>query len=151
MHKLLNLSIFAVVFITFINALFFFGLGVYHSVLAYIGIFTGELAHPGIVLVEAMDRFLIGFVFIIFSVGLAKLFLTKFKFLDKYELPWLELKDFHQLKTLLIAAILIALFVAWIPEAAIFDNEGNLSWTSLVFPISLLIMSVAARLIKDLH
>lgn len=151
MHKLLNLSIFAVVFITFINALFFFGLGIYHSVLAYIGIFTGELAHPGIVLVEAMDRFLIGFVFIIFSVGLAKLFLTKFTFLDKYELPWLELKDFHQLKTLLMAAILIALFVAWIPNAPFLDIDNSFTWTELVFPISLLLMAGAARLIKDLH
>ncbi len=151
MHKLLNISIFAVVFITFINALFFFGLGIYHSILAYIGILSGELSHPGVDLVEAMDRFLIGFVFIIFSVGLAKLFLTKYEFLSRYELPWLELKDFHQLKTLLMAAILIALFVAWIPNAPIFDTDGTYTWTEFVFPVSLVLMAFAARLIKDLH
>ena len=70
MQRLLHISILLVVFFTFINAMVFFGLGIYHSVLAYIDIVHGHWEkHPGIILVESLDRFLFGFVFIIFSVG----------------------------------------------------------------------------------
>ncbi len=152
MHKLLNVSIVIVVFITFINALFFFGLGIKESIEAYIGIFKNELEHPGVYLVEALDKFLIGFVFIIFSVGLSELFLTEMSFLKKYDLPWLALKDFNQLKTLLISAVLVALFVAWIPFAPLFSvNDEHLTWQALIFPASMLIMAGAARLMRDLH
>jgi len=153
MHRILNVSIIIVVFITFINALVFFGLGIYESIVVYIGMIDGSRAHPGVYLVEALDRFLVGFVFIIFSIGLSQLFLTDMPFLKKYELPWLELKDFSQLKTLLISAILVALFVAWIPYAPLFSMaDGNdLGWTDLIFPASMVLMAVAARLIKELH
>lgn len=152
MHKLLNASVLLVVFITFFNALVYFGMGIYDSVQVYIGIVNNTILYPGVSLVEAMDKFLIGFVFIIFSVGLAELFLTEYSFLKKYQLPWLELKSFHQLKILLVSAILVALFVAWIPYAPLFDTENNhMDWSALIFPVSLLIMVCAARLMKDLH
>lgn len=151
MHKLLNISIFIVVFITFINGLFFFGLGIYHSVITYIGTALGTIEFPGIALIEVLDRFLIGFVFIIFSVGLSKLFLSDIPFLQKYELPWLKLKDFHQLKVLLISAIMVALFVAWIPFAPLFIGDEELDWSALIFPASMVMMAFAARLMRDLH
>lgn len=153
MHRILNGSIIIVVFVTFVNALVFFGLGILQSFEVYIGMINGSLAHAGIYLVEALDRFLVGFVFIIFSIGLSQLFLTNMSFLKKYELPWLELTNFYQLKTLLISAILVALFVAWIPYAPIFSMaDGNdLGWTDLIFPASMVLMAVAARLIKELH
>lgn len=153
MHRILNVSIIIVVFITFINALVFFGLGIYHSVEVYIGLINGSGGSPGVYLVESLDRFLVGFVFIIFSVGLSQLFLADTPFLKKYELPWLELNDFSQLKTLLISAILVALFVAWIPYAPLTSmvNGGELGWTDLIFPASMVLMAVAARLIKELH
>ena len=114
MQRLLHISILLVVFFTFINAMVFFGLGIYHSVLAYIDIVHGHWEkHPGIILVESLDRFLFGFVFIIFSVGLSRLFLSESTFLKNYELPWLKITEFHQLKSLLVSAILVALFVAW--------------------------------------
>lgn len=152
MHKVLNLAIFLVVFITFLNAMVFFGLGVYQSFVAYISIVTeGFSHHPGVIIVEALDRFLIGFVFIIFSIGLARLFLSDIPFLDKYELPWLKITDFNQLKTLLVSAILVALFVAWTPFAVSFTQSQTLDWHQLIFPACLLIMAVSAKVIKDLH
>src|SRR5688572_32767811 len=108
MHRILNISILLVVFFTFINAIVFFGLGIYHSVLAYIDILHGHWdKHPGIILVESLDRFLFGFVFIIFSVGLSRLFLADTIFLKNYELPWLKITEFHQLKILLVSAMLV--------------------------------------------
>ncbi len=152
MQKILNASILVVVFVTFINGLFFFYFGIKVSVQTYLGVIQNNVEHPGVHIVEALDLILIGFVFIIFSVGLSKLFLTDYSFLKGYELPWLQLKDFNQLKTLLISAILVALFVAWIPEAPIFQTGVEVfDWTEFIFPLSLLIMAAAARLIKELH
>ncbi|MBP6679994.1 MAG: YqhA family protein [Saprospiraceae bacterium] len=150
MHRLLNISIFIVVFITFINAMVFFALGIYHSVLAYIDVATGHMDnHPGIVLVESLDRFLFGFVFIIFSIGLSRLFLADFTFLKNYELPWLKITEFHQLKSLLVSAVLVALLVAWAPFAVMFTQQDKLDWTYLLFPACILILSVSAKFIKD--
>ena len=142
-----------VVFITFLNAIFFFGYGIYDSVMTYIGIIQKTIKYPAVVLIEVLDKFLIGFVFIIFSVGLAKLFLRDIPFLKKYELPWFQLEDFHQLKILLVSAILVALFVAWIPYAPIFELEAehSITWTALIFPITMVLMAFAAKLMKDLH
>lgn len=150
MQRLLNISILIVVFITFINAMVFFGLGIYHSVLAYIDIVHGHWdKHPGVVLVESLDRFLFGFVFIIFSVGLSRLFLSETIFLKNYELPWLKITEFHQLKSILVSAILVALFVAWAPIAVVLLQQEILTWTALIFPACILILAVSAKFIKD--
>lgn len=150
MQKLLNISILLVVFITFTNALVFFGLGIYHSVLAYIDIVHGHWEkHPGVVHVESLDRFLFGFVFIIFSVGLSRLFLADTIFLRNYELPWLKITEFHQLKSLLVSAILVALFVAWAPTAVTISQQQVFDWTTLIFPACILILAVSAKFIKD--
>ena len=152
MHKILNYAILLVVFITFINALIFFGLGIFYSFKAYNDIVLGRMENlPGVVLVESLDRFLVGFVYVIFSIGLSKLFLADVQFLDKYELPWLKLTEFSQLKTLLISALLVALFVAWVPYAiTAAENEHN-DWTIVLFPVCLLIMAISGKFIKDLH
>jgi len=150
MHRLLNISILIVVFITFLNAMVFFALGIYHSVEAYLDILHGDWNnHPGIILVESLDRFLFGFVFIIFSIGLSRLFLSDIRFLDTYELPWLKINEFHQLKSLLVSAILVALFVAWAPFAVRFTQQDSMDWTILLFPACILILSVSAKFIKD--
>jgi len=153
MQRILYFAIFLVVLFTFINALVFFGLGIFYSVEAYFDIATGHMEEmPGIKIIESLDRFLIGFVFIIFSIGFSKLFLSETPFLKHYDLPWLKLNDFHQLKILLVSAILVALFVAWAPYLLkLLQKDVPFEWTSLLFPASLLIMAGAARLIKDLH
>lgn len=152
MQRILTFSILLVVFITFINALMYFGLGIYYSITAYVEIAQGRFDnHPGIVLVEALDRFLIGFVFIIFSVGLSRLFLSETTFLKHYELPWLKINEFTQLKTLLLSSILVALFVAWAPKAITGLTDTNVDYTLLLFPAALLILAVTAKFIKDLH
>jgi len=152
MHRILNIVILVVVFITFINALVFFGLGVYYSLTAYIDIVRGEVdSHPGIVMIESLDRFLIGFVFVIFSVGLSRLFLSDAKFLETYELPWLKITEFTQLKSLLISALLVALFVAWTPTAINIAQQTELTWNVLLFPAALLMVAIAAKFVKDSH
>lgn len=153
MQRILYFAILLVVLFTFVNALVFFGLGIFYSGEAYYHIATGHMEEmPGIKILESLDRFLIGFVFIIFSIGFSKLFLSETPFLKHYELPWLKLTDFHQLKILLVSAILVAMFVAWAPYLLKkLQQEIPFEWTSLLFPATLLIMAAAARLIKELH
>jgi uncharacterized membrane protein YqhA len=102
-------------------------------------------------MIESLDRFLIGFVFVIFSVGLSRLFLSDAKFLDTYELPWLKINEFGQLKSLLISALLVALFVAWAPAAINIAQQTDMTWSVLLFPACLLMVAVAAKFIKDSH
>lgn len=152
MHRFLNISILLVVFITFFNALVFFGLGIYQSILAYIAIIRqSNDSHPGILLVESLDRFLFGFVFIILSVGLSRLFLSDNTFFKNYDLPWLTITDFHQLKVLLLSALLVAMFVGWAPSAINHLQEIDKDWTVLLFPASLLLLAIATKTIKGLH
>ncbi|HZV44550.1 MAG TPA: YqhA family protein [Saprospiraceae bacterium] len=152
MHRVLNLAILLVVFVTFINALVFFGLGVYYSILVYVEIINGGTQnHPGLVMIESLDRFLIGFVFIIFSVGLSRLFLSDASFLKSYDLPWLKITEFAQLKSLLISALLVALFVAWTPAAINVAQQEHSDWTVMIFPGCLVLVALAAKFIKDAY
>jgi uncharacterized membrane protein YqhA len=153
MHRLLNIVILVVVFITFLNALVFFWLGVYHSFEAYVDVVLNRPENrPGIVMIESLDRFLIGFVFIIFSVGLSRLFLSETTFLKNYELPWLKITGFTQLKTLLISALLVALFVAWSPTAiTIAQQTQTIEWSQLIFPACLLMVALAAKFVFNIH
>lgn len=151
MEKILRVVILIVVVITFINALVFFGLGVFHSVETYWNLIwrtTGE-HRPGLAMVESMDRFFIGFIFIIFSIGLSKLFLPESLLFKKVDLPWLAVSDFHQLKLLMWSAILTAVLVEWLvitaAKAAYFD------WPDLVLPVGIFILAVAAKFVKDIE
>jgi uncharacterized membrane protein YqhA len=150
MEKILRVVILVVVVITFINALVFFGLGVFHSLETYWNLIWGTtVERPGLAIVESMDRFFIGFIFIIFSIGLSKLFLPQSIIFKKLDLPWLAISDFHQLKLLLWSAILTAVLVEWLvvtaAKAAYFD------WPDLILPIGILILAVAAKFVKDLE
>jgi uncharacterized membrane protein YqhA len=151
MEHILRVVIIVVVVVTFINALVFFGLGVFHSVQTYWNLILGTAGEhrPGLAMVESMDRFFIGFIFIIFSVGLSKLFLPQSLVFKKLDLPWLAISDFHQLKLLLWSAILTAILVEWLvitaAKAAYFD------WPDLILPLGIFILAIAAKFLKDIH
>jgi uncharacterized membrane protein YqhA len=151
MEKILRVVILVVVVITFINALVFFGLGVFHSVQTYWNLIRGTAGEhrPGLAMVESMDRFFIGFIFIIFSVGLSKLFLPQSLLFRKLDLPWLAVADFHQLKLLLWSAILTAVLVEWLVATA--AKAAYFDWPDLVLPIGIFILAVAAKFVKDIQ
>ena len=65
---------------SFIISLIFLGLGVYEMGIGISGILKGLVhteASPGLVLVQSLDLFLIGFLFLIFSIGFTQLFIPK--------------------------------------------------------------------------
>ena len=56
-------------------ALVFIGVGVYEAIIGTYGIFMGEIhteTTPGLKLIESLDMFLIGFLFLIFSIGFSR-------------------------------------------------------------------------------
>lgn len=78
MEKILCAVITAVVFITFVNALVFFGIGIFYRVENYWTPIGGDTEghRPGLAMLESLDPYFVGFSFIIFSIGMNRLFLA---------------------------------------------------------------------------
>lgn len=84
---LLRIIILTIYVFTFLNALMFVGISVYPSVHAYILIFQSEIDdRPGIHWAEALDGFIPAVVFIIFAIGIGKLFVPDIKILRKIQI-----------------------------------------------------------------
>jgi len=108
----------AVVF-TLINSIIFLLVGARHSVDGWARLYRQllgeEVPNPRLPLLESLDWFLIALVFLIFSLGIAKIFIG-------YEgspeaLPeWLRIRDFKELKVLLWETILVTM-VVWCMSA----------------------------------
>ena len=90
---------------TFLISLIFLALGVYEASQGVIGILQGLIesdARPGLLLFQALDLFLIGFLFLYFSsLGFAQLFFPKpsrvLKLLEMITPPWLHVETFTNL------------------------------------------------------
>ena len=73
MKTFFRLTIFIPILASFLIGLIFFCLGLYETFFGILGILDGHLhtkAAPGFMFLTALDGFLIGFLFIIFSIGL---------------------------------------------------------------------------------
>ena len=130
-----------------LNVLAFIGMGIYKCVLAYISLFNNGMEdHPGAKLAEAFDSFLIALFFIVFAVGIARLFLPGKNFLNSYELQWLDINNFSELKLILwelLLTTMLVFFVTKLPEAI-----GHLTWELLILPAAILFLAVAYKLLK---
>ena len=150
MKLILRITIFIICVFTFLNALVFVGIAVYRSVHGYALVFNGQMEErPGIHLAEALDGFLLAIVFIIFAIGVGKLFLPDSKLLSKIQLSWLEPKSFTDLKGLLWEAVLTTLVVLF--ATAIVHRLDNLTWDLLIIPAAILLIAAALRLMKSAH
>ena len=137
----------AVVF-TLVNAFFFILSGVVRSIHGYmefmrIGFLPSEEAHPGLYLLESLDSFMVSLVFMIFGMGIARIFLF-----DKVQMEgipqWLNVSDLEELKTLMWKTILFTLVVFSVTG---FIKNPQYEWETLVFPIAILILSGALFLV----
>ena len=155
MAKITNLLrpryIFLVVSIfSFISCLFFVGVGIAEAVHAY-KIIIGSLSggpweNPGIILVESLDRFLIGVLFYIFGIGIIKLFLPEL-FHDTDLPKWLDIKDIRQLKVLLWETILVTLVV--LSVTSMVSHTDELSWDMLILPSVIAVLSLSLFLMRS--
>lgn len=128
-------------------------MGVNETLLGIKGIVNGLVhtdATPGINLFEALDIFLIGFLFLIFSIGFSQLFMPKSsKFMEVVESitpEWLKVKNFTQLKLILWDTVLTSLVVKFVGDA--FRLHGNYDWTLAIIPVTILLISLSRFLLK---
>ena len=133
-----------------INAIAFIGLGAYLSVDGIIGLLKGHLhteEHPGLKIVESLDIFLVALVFLIFSVGIAKLFRPKSDEKLTGMIPsWLNIHNFTELKMVLWEAILTTLVVFFVSDVV--KKEGHFEWTMLIIPASIILLSLSMLILK---
>lgn len=150
MKLVLRIPVFIICIFTFLNALVFVAISVYRSVHAYSLVFTGQIdKNPGIHLGEALDGFLLALVFIVFAVGVGKLFIPDNKLLMKIQLSWLNPKNFSDLKGILWEAILTTLVVLF--TTIIINNIDNLTWNVLIIPAAILLIAIALKMLKSSH
>ncbi len=134
-------------------ALVFIGVGVYSASLGTYGIFMGEIGSettPGLKLIESLDMFLIGFLFLIFSIGFSQLFFPKpsrlMGVIDTITPDWLKVKNFTELKLILWDTLLTTLVIKFVSDAFLADGVYN--WELTIVPIGILLISISRFLIK---
>ena len=132
-----------VVIFMMLNSLFFDIGGVIESiegVRLFISHGLDEEKKPGLKLLKGLDLFLISMVFMIFAIGIIRLFGI---YNDKNdELPsWLNIHSFKELKVLLWETILVTLVVFTLTSIA--TDRSGLHWEMLILPGVILILSLS--------
>jgi uncharacterized membrane protein YqhA len=102
---------------------------------------------PGIHIAESLDSFLIGIVTFIIAAGVTKVFFLSEE--DDVKFPsWLNVRTFKDLKIILWEAILLTLVVVFLTVMAYVAEDGQISWSILVIPISILLLAVSLAVMK---
>ncbi|WP_336516384.1 YqhA family protein [Pollutibacter soli] len=138
------------VFFTLINSIVFMILGVTHSVKGYIGFIKQMNGHtegrPGLELLHGLDMFLVSLVFLVFGLGILKIFTHYHQ--ENDELPnWLKIDNFSELKILLWETILITLVVLSVAKVVAHEAEPN--WTLLIYPAIIFILTASLFLVRS--
>jgi uncharacterized membrane protein YqhA len=97
-------------------------------------------------LLEVADVFLIALVLIILSIGLAQLFMGQHIAKQSEEFEWLHFHNFTELKLLLWKMIMTTILVTFF--VTLYDHRDNLEWKLMIFPASILLISVSLYLVK---
>jgi uncharacterized membrane protein YqhA len=138
-----------VVIFMMLNSLFFIIGGVIESIEG-IRIFIthglDEDKKPGLKLLKGLDLFLISMVFMIFAIGIVRLF-GIYKHDGDDGLPsWLNIGSFKELKVLLWETILVTLVVFTLTSIA--TDRSGLHWEMLILPGVILILSLSLFLMR---
>jgi uncharacterized membrane protein YqhA len=150
MHKIIKVAVTSIVCLILLNSIVFIGLAIYKSIHAYVLLWQGHLEEkPGVQIAESLDSFMVALFFMIFSLGIAKLFLPKTNFLSDFDLPWLRVDNFSQLKYIMWEMLLTTIFVFYSTKLII--NENRLEWNLLIFPGSILMLALAFKLLRQPH
>ena len=150
MQKIIRIIIYLIVSLIFLNGILIIVIGIYKSVHAYSLVAQGRIEEkPGIHIAESLDSFLVAIFFMIFSIGISKLFLPKSNLFSGYDLPWLKIENFSHLKYILWEVLLTSLFVFFITGVVV--DRSQLQWTHLILPASIVMLAVAYKLFKEEH
>jgi uncharacterized membrane protein YqhA len=137
----------AVIF-TFISSLFFLYGGILECISGYRIILDQGMSaelKPGLYLLKGLEHFLISMVFMIFALGILKLFI--FDHTSEEHIPaWLKIDEFRELKVLLWESILVTLVVFTLDKLV--SVPDVLSWNALIFPCVILTLTGSLFLMK---
>lgn len=147
MYRIYKGAIIVIICVMFMNFLFTVGIGVYRTIHAFILLAQqGTDAKPGLEIVESLDLFLVGLVFLMVSLGFMKLFYPDFSWFKDFNFPWLKVEDFYQLKQLIWNTLMLTLLVMFAIQ--LLRTVGDWNWTLLVVPGSVLLFALAAKFMK---
>jgi uncharacterized membrane protein YqhA len=133
--------------VCFINAVFFLAVGVYKTIegyaMLYKSIFAHEWAYPGRYIAEALDSFMLSLLFVIFGMGIYRLFIKPDMEDDKFP-RWLNIHTISDLKFLLWETILVTLIVFSVLRLS---TVVEFTWNELIPPGIVLILSFSYFLV----
>jgi uncharacterized membrane protein YqhA len=150
-RKLLNIRyiILVAVAILFLNSIFFIVGGTIFSVKGYIefiknGFMPNETYNPGLLVLKGLDAFMLAIIFMIFGLGIARLFL--FNNAPEDQVPsWLRFHEMKGLKVLLWETILVTLVIYCLQ---ILLTNKELSLSLLVIPGAILLLALALFFVR---
>lgn len=100
-------------------------------------------------LIQSMDAFLIGLVFLVFGYGINTLFVQgvdRPSAGDQQVFGWIQIRSVGQLKGILAELVVIVLFVKFLEIALL--NLNRLKWELLVLPAAILMLSLALKFLE---
>ena len=151
LQKLLNIRyiILIAVAILFINAIFFIIGGTVLSFKGYIefiqnGFIPSESYKPGMYVLKGLDAFMLAIIFMIFGLGIARLFL--FNNAADDQIPsWLRFHEIKGLKVLLWETILVTLVIYCLQ---ILLTHKELTPDLLILPGAILLLAAALIIVR---
>jgi uncharacterized membrane protein YqhA len=150
-QKLLNIRfvIILVVGILFLNSIFFIIGGTVYSVKGYIeftknGFIPSPTLNPGLNILKGLDTFMLAIIFIIFGLGIARLFLFN-KAPDDQIPTWLRFHEMKGLKIILWETILVTLVIYCLQ---ILLTHKELVLELLILPGAILLLALALFLVR---
>src|SRR5688500_16131093 len=149
--KLMHLRYVVIIaaFFLLINSLFFMIVGVVHCIQGYIkfvdiGFHSSKESRPGLYLMEGLDAFMIALAFLIFGLGIMRLFIF-----DKHKVQhipaWLNIQDLKGFKILIWDTILVTLVILCVTNLVKFPSR---TWDTLTYPMLILILTAALFLMR---
>jgi uncharacterized membrane protein YqhA len=151
MKKLLGIRYIFIIGIIFtgINSLFFLVGSVIEAIHGYQIFFEYGLDNPdqkpGVYLLKSLDMFLVSMVFLIFALGILRIFILNDN--EEEKMPgWLHLANFKDLKVLLWETILVTLVVFTFTEVV--SAKEILKWQTLIMPGVILLLTLSLAIMK---
>jgi uncharacterized membrane protein YqhA len=135
--------------ILFLNSIFFIVGGTIFSFRGYIefiqnGFVPSETYNPVLYILKGLDAFMLAIIFIIFGLGIARLFL--FNNASEDQIPsWLRFHDMKGLKVLLWETILVTLVIYCLQ---VLLTHKELSPDLLILPGAILLLAVALFFVR---
>ena len=98
-------------------------------------------------LIQAVDAFLIGLVFMIFSGGIYYLYVRHIDVEEPEVSSWIKINSIGQLKNILAELVIIILFVKFL-EGGLKTGTTEYEWEMLVLPTGILMLAIALKLLQ---